>query len=55
MIDVVAHSAVMEMAKKANERIDLMDARCDRMEDEAAELKKFVQRFVKVWQCILCC
>ncbi len=35
------------MAKKANARIDLMDTRCDRMEDEAAELKKFVHRFVK--------
>jgi hypothetical protein len=37
----------MKMAKKANERIDLMDVRCDKMEDEAAELKKFVHRFAK--------
>lgn len=38
---------IMAMARKANERIDLMDVRCDRMEDEASELKKFVHRFVK--------
>ena len=38
---------MMKMVKRANERIDLMDIRCDKMEDEAGELKKFVHRFAQ--------
>lgn len=37
----------MAMAERANERIDLMDVRCDKMEDEHEELKRTVFRFQK--------
>ncbi len=33
---------VMEMAKKANDRIDLMDVRCDKMEDSVKDLRDHV-------------
>ncbi len=43
----MSDDAVMAMAKKANERIDLMDVRCDKMEDDVSELRKFVKNFAK--------
>ena len=34
----------MEMAKKANDRLDLMDSRCDKMEDDIKDLREYVLR-----------
>ena len=37
----------MKATKKSQERMDLMDARCDRMDEDAAERHKYVAAFAK--------